>query len=172
MRVNTVDLGYAAGPKLPSGRSIVVERTLGHLLWVLTLVLIFMGALVKSHEAGLSVPDWPTTYGQNMFLFPPSEWRANVFYDHTHRLAASLVGLLTLLFCVRLLFSERRVWVKVCGAAAVAIVIAQGVLGGLTVRYLLPASLSVAHGILAQTFLLLAVFLHTCRVSASRRFYS
>lgn len=118
-----------------------------------------MGALVKSHEAGLSVPDWPTTYGQNMFLFPPSEWRANVFYEHTHRLAASFVGFLTLLFCVRLLYSERRRWVKVCGAAALVLVIAQGVLGGLTVRYLLPSPLSIAHGVLAQTFLLLVIFL-------------
>ncbi|GMU92613.1 MAG: hypothetical protein AMXMBFR4_16710 [Candidatus Hydrogenedentota bacterium] len=157
--MRTTGVGYAEGSAVSEGRSFLLERILGHALWALTLVLVFMGALVKSHEAGLSVPDWPTTYGQNMFLFPPSEWRANVFYEHTHRLAASFVGFLTLVFCVRLLYSERRGWVKVCGAAALVLVIAQGVLGGLTVRYLLPAPLSIAHGVLAQTFLLLVIFL-------------
>jgi cytochrome c oxidase assembly protein subunit 15 len=128
-------------------------------LWALTLALIFLGALVKSNEAGLSVPDWPTTYGENMFVFPLSEWRGNVFYEHTHRLLGAMVGLLTLVLTVWLLWRDRRAWVRACAVATLVVVILQGVLGGLTVLYLLPASLSIAHGILAQSFLLMAVFL-------------
>jgi len=143
-----------------SGRAgLLASRAMAHTLWALTLVLIFMGALVKSHEAGLSVPDWPTTYGQNMFLFPPSEWRANVFYEHTHRLVASLVGFLTLALCGWTMLRDGRAWVWGCAELAVVLVLLQGALGGLTVIFLLPASLSVAHGVLAQTFLLVTIFL-------------
>ena len=60
-----------------------------------TFVLVWMGGLVTSHEAGLSVPDWPNTYGYNMFFFPFSKWIGGVFFEHTHRLVASLTGLLT-----------------------------------------------------------------------------
>ena len=138
---------------------LAVSRLTVHILCALTLVLIFMGALVKSHEAGLSVPDWPTTYGHNMFLFPFSEWRANVFYEHTHRLVASLVGMITLFLCCWVAFHDRRTAMRVAAAAALGAVIVQGVLGGLTVLYLLPAFLSIAHGVLAQSFLLLIIFL-------------
>src|SRR5205809_5732156 len=65
--------------------------------WVTALVtlgLIAVGGLVTSHEAGMSVPDWPNSYGYNMFLFPPSKWIGGVLYEHTHRLLASTVGLL------------------------------------------------------------------------------
>lgn len=60
-----------------------------------TFVLVWMGGLVTSHGVGLSVPDWPNTYGYNMFFFPVSKWIGGIFYEHTHRLAASGVGLLT-----------------------------------------------------------------------------
>lgn len=125
----------------------------------MTLFLIFMGGLVKSHEAGLSVPDWPTSYGHNMFSFPPSMWQGGVFYEHTHRLVASFVGFLILLLVIWIAQVERRVWVKVAAAFALLAVVAQGVLGGLTVLYMLPAPISVAHGVLAQSFLILTVFL-------------
>ncbi|NUM53811.1 MAG: COX15/CtaA family protein [Candidatus Hydrogenedentes bacterium] len=141
------------------GHGLAVSRLASRVVCALTLVLIFMGALVKSHEAGLSVPDWPTTYGYNMFAFPPSEWRANVFYEHTHRLVASVVGIATLFLSCWVAFNDSRNSIRWSAAAALAIVVAQGVLGGLTVLFLLPAYLSVAHGVLAQTFLLLAVFL-------------
>ena len=59
-----------------------------------TLGLIGIGGLVTSHEAGMSVPDWPNSYGYNMFLFPPSKWIGGILYEHTHRLLASTVGLL------------------------------------------------------------------------------
>jgi cytochrome c oxidase assembly protein subunit 15 len=58
-----------------------------------TFALIWMGGLVTSHNAGLAVPDWPNTYGYNMFFFPISKWVGNIYYEHTHRLVASVVGM-------------------------------------------------------------------------------
>ncbi len=121
-----------------------------------TLFLIFIGALVKSHEAGLSVPDWPNTYGQFMFTFPIDMWRANIFYEHSHRLVASFVGFLILVQAFTLQFKEDRRWVKRLGWWALGAVIAQGVLGGLTVIFLLPTWISTSHAALAQTTLCLA----------------
>src|SRR5215475_10665959 len=62
-----------------------------------TLLLIALGGLVTSHEAGMSVPDWPNSYGYNMFLFPISKWAGGIFYEHTHRLLATIVGTLTVI---------------------------------------------------------------------------
>jgi len=101
-----------------------------------TLILIGIGGLVTSHEAGLSVPDWPTTYGYNMFLFPPSYWMGGILYEHTHRLFASFVGLLTTILAVWLWIKEPRRWVQWLGVAAFFGVVLQGVLGGLRVTLL------------------------------------
>src|SRR5690349_23440433 len=60
-----------------------------------TFPLIFMGGLVTSHHAGMSVPDWPNSYGYNMFLFPPNQWVGGILYEHTHRLMATVVGFLS-----------------------------------------------------------------------------
>src|SRR6186997_3299080 len=95
-----------------------------------------MGGLVTSHGVGLSVPDWPTTYGYNMFFFPFSKWVGGVMYEHTHRLAASLVGLLTVALAVWLHLGESRTWLRRLGWLAVFLVILQGVLGGLRVTAL------------------------------------
>ena len=73
-----------------------------------TLVLIGIGGLVTSHEAGMAVPDWPNSYGYNMFLFPISKWMGGIFYEHSHRLAASAVGLLTTILCLWLWVRETR----------------------------------------------------------------
>ena len=75
--------------------------------------LIFIGGLVTSKDAGLSVPDWPNSYGYNMFAFPPSLWTGNIFYEHTHRLYASFVGLLTIVLAAWAWFGDRRKWVRV-----------------------------------------------------------
>ncbi len=118
------------------------------------LVLICSGGLVTSHEAGMSVPDWPNSFGYNMFLFPVSRWVGGVFFEHTHRLIASLVGLLTILLCVVALIFERRRWVKtLCWLALVAVIV-QGVLGGLRVTEH-SAVLGLFHGCLAQAYLCL-----------------
>ena len=65
-----------------------------------TVLLILAGSLVTSTGSGLSVPDWPTTYGWNMFTFPPSKWVGGIFYEHGHRLIASTVGFLTIVLAV------------------------------------------------------------------------
>src|SRR5687768_18076477 len=77
-----------------------------------TFPLIFMGGLVTSHGAGMSVPDWPNTYGYNMFTFPPSKWVGGIFYEHTHRLMGSLVGFLSIVLAVVAWKIEPRKWVR------------------------------------------------------------
>ena len=103
-----------------------------------TLLLIAAGGLVTSTESGLSVPDWPTTYGYNMFAFPLSKWVGGIRFEHTHRLIASTVGLMTVLLAILLARREPRRWVRRLGYLAVAAVVAQGLLGGLTVLLFLP----------------------------------
>jgi len=131
---------------------------------VATFLLIGLGGLVTSHEAGMSVPDWPTTYGYNMFLFPVDKWIGGIFYEHSHRLLASLVGLLTTILAVWLWLADRRPWLVWLGLAAFLLVVAQGVLGGLRVRWQMDW-LGVPHGAVAQTFLVLtcALALFTSR---------
>ena len=122
-----------------------------------TVILILAGSLVTSHDAGLSVPDWPTSYGWNMFTFPPSMWVANILYEHGHRLIASTVGFLTIIMAVWLWIAEPRRWLRWFGVAALGSVIAQGVLGGLTVLFFLPAAISTAHAGLAEIFFCMTV---------------
>ena len=122
-----------------------------------TVVLILAGSLVTSHDAGLSVPDWPTSYGWNMFTFPPSMWVANIFYEHGHRLIASSVGFLTIVLAAWLWLAEPRRWLRWLGVTALGTVIAQGVLGGLTVLFFLPPAVSTAHAGLAEIFFCLTV---------------
>jgi heme a synthase len=122
-----------------------------------TVLLILAGSLVTSHDAGLSVPDWPTSYGWNMFTFPPSMWVANIFYEHGHRLIASSVGMLTIVLAIWLWTTERRRWLRWFGIAALGAIIAQGILGGLTVLFFLPAAISTAHAGLAEIFFCITV---------------
>jgi cytochrome c oxidase assembly protein subunit 15 len=122
-----------------------------------TVLLVLAGSLVTSTDSGLSVPDWPTTYGSNMFSFPPSKWVGGIFYEHGHRLIASSVGFLTIILAVWLAVAEHRRWMKWLGAAALGAVIAQGVLGGLTVLFFLPPAVSTAHAGLAEIFFCLTV---------------
>ncbi len=122
-----------------------------------TVLLVLAGSLVTSTDSGLSVPDWPTSYGWNMFTFPPSMWVGGIFYEHGHRLIASSVGLLTIVLATSLWRSDRSRWIKRLGLAALAVVILQGVLGGLTVLFFLPAPISTAHAGLAEIFFCLTV---------------
>jgi cytochrome c oxidase assembly protein subunit 15 len=122
-----------------------------------TVVLILAGSLVTSTESGLSVPDWPTTYGWNMFTFPPSKWVGGIFYEHGHRLIASTVGFLTIVLAVWIWLQDSRRWMKRLGLVALAAVIVQGLLGGLTVLFFLPAAISTAHAALAEIFFCLTV---------------
>jgi len=122
-----------------------------------TVLLILAGSLVTSHDAGLSVPDWPTSYGWNMFTFPPSMWVANILYEHGHRLIASSVGFLTIIMAAWLWLAEPRRWLRWFGVAALGAVVAQGILGGITVLFFLPAVVSTAHAGLAEVFFCMTV---------------
>ena len=119
-----------------------------------TLFLICVGGLVTSHGAGMAVPDWPTTYGYNMFLFPWDKWTGGIFYEHSHRLVASGVGLLTTILAVWLWVKEERRWLRWLGVIAFVAVCVQGVLGGLRVT-LYKDELGIFHATLAQVFLVL-----------------
>jgi cytochrome c oxidase assembly protein subunit 15 len=123
-----------------------------------TLVLILAGGLVTDTGSGLAVPDWPTTFGHNMFLFPWSAMVGGIFYEHSHRLLGALVGLLTLALGVALWLREPRRWVRILGALGVVLVVVQGVLGGLRV-ILLQDAIALVHGCLAQAFFALLVLL-------------
>jgi cytochrome c oxidase assembly protein subunit 15 len=119
-----------------------------------TLVLIFIGGLVTSTGSGLSVPDWPLSYGM---LMPPMV--GGVFFEHGHRMAASFVGLLTIVLAAWTARSEPRRGVRRLAWLALLVVVFQGVLGGVTVLFHLPPSVSVAHACLAQTFLCITIAL-------------
>ena len=117
------------------------------LLAVCTLFLVVAGASVTSKEAGLSVPDWPLSYRQVM-----PQMTGGVFFEHGHRMVATLVGFMTIILAVWLALVETRSWMKKLGFAALGAVIVQGLLGGLTVKLLLPPAVSISHACLAQLF--------------------
>jgi cytochrome c oxidase assembly protein subunit 15 len=119
-----------------------------------TLVLIFIGGLVTSTGSGLAVPDWPLSYGM---LMPPMV--GGIFYEHGHRMAATFVGLLTLVLAVWTWRREPRSGVRRLAWTALAVVIGQGLLGGITVIFLLPTPVSVFHACLAQAFFCLTLAL-------------
>ena len=125
---------------------------------IATLLLICSGGMVTSKGVGLAVPDWPTTFGYNMFLFPVSKWIGGVLFEHTHRLIASTVGLLTIILAIWLWRTEDRQSVKTLGLIAVAGVILQGILGGLRVT-MLKDQIGIFHACLAQAFLGLIVLI-------------
>lgn len=131
---------------------------------VATFILIVIGGIVTSTESGLAVPDWPTTFGYNMFLYPLSEMVGGILYEHSHRLMGSLVGLLTITLFILLLIKDDRKWIKWLGFAALIGVSVQGVLGGLRVTEE-NLNLAIVHACLAQAFfaLLCGICLFTSR---------
>ncbi len=116
-----------------------------------TFLLIVIGGIVTSTESGLAVPDWPTTFGYNMFLYPLSEMVGGILYEHSHRLMGSLVGLLTVGLFIFLLVRDSRKWLKWLGLAALIAVIVQGVLGGLRVTQI-NRNFAIVHACLAQAY--------------------
>jgi len=119
-----------------------------------TFCLLIAGALVTSRDAGLSVPDWPLAYGR---VVPPLV--GGIVYEYFHRVIATFVGCLTIILTVWLFLREPRRWVRFVGAAALGTVIAQGLLGGMTVLFFQPPAVSTAHATLAQLFFCLTVSL-------------
>jgi heme a synthase len=119
-----------------------------------TFLLIIAGALVTSNDAGLSVPDWPTSFGS---LYKIPRLVGGVRFEHTHRMIAQVAGLLTIILAIWTWRVEKRRWLRILVFAAVGTVILQGILGGMTVLFYLPPSVSSAHAALAQTFFCIAV---------------
>jgi len=157
---------------MTSGRSTAWLHRFAWFTAIATLLLICSGGMVTSKGVGLAVPDWPTTFGYNMFLFPVSQWVGGIFFEHTHRLIASTVGFMTIILAVWIWRTDNRRWLRNLGFAALGAVILQGVLGGLRVT-LLKDEIGVFHACLAQAFLgmLVVITLATSqlwrRISAS-----
>jgi cytochrome c oxidase assembly protein subunit 15 len=142
------------------------------LVAVATALLIFAGGMVTSTGSGLAVPDWPNTYGWFMFSFPAKYWVGGIFYEHTHRLIASVVGFLILTLSLWLWRAEPRAWVRRLGFIALAAVVTQGILGGITVLYYLPEPVSIAHAGLAQLVFCLAITIALATSPGWKRGYS
>ncbi len=121
--------------------------------------MIIAGALVTSNDAGLSVPDWPTSFG-SWYKIP--KLVGGVKFEHTHRMIAQVAGLLTIILAVWTARVEKRRWLRILSYAALGTVIAQGILGGITVLFYLPPAVSSAHAALAQTFFCIAVAIAIC----------
>lgn len=132
-------------------------------LAVCTFLLIVAGALVTSNDAGLAVPDWPTSFG-SFYKIPPMV--GGVKYEHGHRMVAQFVGFLTIILAIWTQRKESRSWMRKLGWFMLLLVIIQGVLGGLTVKMLLPWYVSTAHAMVAQTFFSLTILM---TVFASQR---
>jgi heme a synthase len=120
----------------------------------ITFLLIIAGALVTSNDAGLSVPDWPTSFGS---IYKIPRMVGGVRFEHSHRMVAEFVGLLTIVIAIWTWRSDRRKWMKNLGIAALATVVVQGILGGITVLEFLPPAVSTAHAAVGQTFFCIAV---------------
>lgn len=123
-----------------------------------TFALLFLGAQVTSLDAGMSVPDWPNTFGYNMWTFPFARWVGLVFWEHTHRVVASVLGLLVIALAVWAFRTETRKWVRWLTYLAVVLVTVQGIMGGLRVTKN-SISLAVVHGVTAQLFFCLLILI-------------
>ena len=121
---------------------------------VVTFFVIIAGAMVTSEDAGLSVPDWPTSYGHFVHL-PP--WVGGIVFEHSHRMIAFFTGVCTVVIAFWTLLVERRRWMKILAFGALATIVLQGILGGVTVLRFLPPAVSTAHAAIAQTFFCIAV---------------
>ncbi len=126
-----------------------------------TFPLIWVGGLVTTYDAGMAVPDWPGTYGYNLFLYPWQSWVAgpwDLFMEHGHRLLGALAGMLTIGLVVTVYRFDHRGWLRWLSIVALAAVILQGCLGG--ARVLLDArQLAMIHGCAGPAFFALCVAL-------------
>src|SRR5437763_12183493 len=144
-----------------SANSARSRKWLNRFTWficVAALFLICSGGMVTSKNVGLAVPDWTTTFGYNMFLFPVSKWVGGILFEHTHRLMGSVVGFLTIILAVWLWAGDDRRWLRKLGVIAVVGVILQGILGGLRVT-MMKDQIGIFHACVAQAFLGLLVFI-------------
>jgi cytochrome c oxidase assembly protein subunit 15 len=121
-----------------------------------TFLVIMAGASVTSNDAGLSVPDWPTSFG---YLVKVPHFVGGVRFEWSHRMVAGSLVVLTLVIAAWTLRVEKRPWLRKLALAALGTVMAQAVLGGMTVLMLQPPAVSTAHAAVAQTFFCIAVLI-------------
>lgn len=146
----------------PSGQAVPPARWLhrGSLLLVgLVWPLIWVGGLVTTYSAGMAVPDWPGTYGYNLFLYPYQTWLFgpfDLFIEHGHRLLGAFVGMVAIGTVVFAVLTEPRIWVRWLAVAILIAVIAQGALGGARV-ILADRALAMLHGCTAEIFFAMCV---------------
>lgn len=129
------------------------------LLVCLVWPLIWVGGLVTTYDAGMAVPDWPNTYGYNLFLYPYETWLLgpfDLFIEHGHRLLAAVVGFVAIGLTIVAVYTEPRRWVRWLALSVLVAVILQGVLGGLRV-VLSDRTLAMLHGCLGPAFFALCV---------------
>lgn len=161
-------LGGFVGGLLPARAAADWHQKYAALCVAGTLVLISIGGLVTTLQVGLAVPDWPNTYETLMFLFPLSKMVGGIYHEHAHRLFGSLIGLMMIVLAVWTWRSPRRAWVRVYAGGLLALVIAQGVMGGLRVTEI-STTLAAVHGVTAQTFVALTGGLALVLSTAWRR---
>jgi cytochrome c oxidase assembly protein subunit 15 len=126
---------------------------------VTTFFLLILGGTVTSKDVGLAVPDWPQTFGYNMFLYPPSLWVGGIFWEHTHRLLASLVGMLAIIMAGwALLKPGISLSLRILAVTSLQLVIVQGLMGGLRVTEI-STVLGVLHGVLGQLYFCLTIII-------------
>ena len=141
-----------------------LPHRLAVVLWCATFPLIWVGGLVTTYDAGMAVPDWPTTYGYNLFLYPWATWFFgpwDLFIEHGHRLLGAVVGLLTIAFCLAVWRTDERRWMRWMAVGGLALVILQGLLGGARVL-LNDGQVAMIHGCLGPGFFAYCVALAVC----------
>lgn len=151
-----MDNGSNTTNKSKEGVPVPLVHRVAFIASVATFFLIVVGGLVTSKGAGMSVPDWPTTYGYNMFLFPYSKWVGGIFWEHSHRLLATGIGLISIILVIASLVKEKRTWVKILAIVFFLTVVIQGIIGGKRVT-LAWDQLGIFHALLAQSCLGLAL---------------
>jgi len=159
MNPNPASPAFSGRTSPPNATEKKIVPVLSRVICFLTFCLLFVGAMVTSTRSGLSVPDWPTTFGHNMFAYPLSQMRGGVVYEHSHRLFASSVGMLTILLVIATFLWEPRRWVRGIAIAAFCLVCLQGVLGGLTVLFKLPVAVASAHAGVGELFFCFTIWL-------------
>jgi heme a synthase len=140
------DAGRVATPLVALHRFAIVAAAA-------TFVLVFAGGLVTSTGSAMAVPSWPLDAGHLI----PQQWGAGVLFEWGHRAIAGTVSILTLTLALWVWMAERRAWVRYTALAAVALVVVQAVLGGITVLLDLPLAVAVAHAMTGQAFFCLMV---------------
>ena len=157
-------LAWLGGALARNARPLALPATAGlfaRVAAVTIFLLLVTGGLVTGLESGLAVPDWPNSFGHNMLLYPISEMKGGIYYEHAHRLFGMLVGTTALVLVGIVFREERRAWIRALSVAFLAIVCVQGLLGGLRVTGTLTTAtagtelqpstlLAIAHGMFGQ----------------------